>query len=114
MKREEAGYRKENRERQQAGNHKPDSRLANTQASSKQQAMREHLTCGGARWTIQFTRSCTALLPAVGEQEGEVGGALKAAQAGADTREGRWLMVGQSAMMTTGAAGAASSTYTTT
>ena len=61
---------------------------------------------------MQFTRSCTALLLAVGEEEEEVEGALKAAQAGADTREGRWLMVGQSAMMTTGAVGAASSTCT--
>ena len=60
---------------------------------------------------MQFTRSCTLLLPAVGEPEEEVPGPVKAAQAGADSREGRWLMVGQSAMMTTGAAGAASSTY---
>lgn len=61
---------------------------------------------------MQFTRSCTALLPAVRDvEEEEVEGAFKAAQAGADSREGRWLMVGQSAIMTTGAAGAASSTY---
>ena len=61
---------------------------------------------------MQLTGSCTALLPAVEESEEEVEEAFKAAQAGAESKEGRWLLVGQSAMMTTGAAGAASSTYT--
>lgn len=61
---------------------------------------------------MQFTSCCTALLAAVAEEgvEVEEGGAAKGAQAGADSREGRWLVVGQSAMMTTGAVGAASST----
>lgn len=91
---------------------------AHIEESSKQ-ATKQDLTSGGARWTMQFTCSCTGLLPRVGSgaEEGVVvdwgvEGAAKAAQAGDDSREGRWLLVGQSAMMTTGAAGAASRTYT--
>ena len=52
----------------------------------------------------------------VGAEEGVevdwgIEGAAKAAQAGDETKDARWLLVGQSAMMTTGAAGAASRTY---
>lgn len=68
---------------------------------------------------MQFTCSCTGLPPTEGsgveeviEVDWGVEGVVKAAHAGDDTREGTWLLLGQSAMMTTGAAGAASRTYT--
>lgn len=56
---------------------------------------------------IQLTLSWASLLPAP-----EAGGVwvVKGVQAGEASRAGRWAEVGQSAMMTTGAAGAASST----
>ena len=64
---------------------------------------------------MQLTCSCAGLLPALAEEVGgeeTVEGSAKAAQAGDDSSEGRWLAVGQSAMITTGALGAASSTCT--
>ena len=57
---------------------------------------------------MQLTFSCVLLLLAAASDEQEW--CWKGSQAEEDSRAGKWAGVGQSAMMTTGAAGAASNT----